>query len=255
MLMLFLGSVWAQKPLFTEYVTGTAQSKEAQIMFYLQNVSSCVLEEVQVRVSHNKVYNTTDSATFVTNLQPQQQETFVFLSSQVVSEGWAWTIDAIKLAEPEGENSCTEAGRIEFEKVVFGGAHPPAPVAAVNPGAYVTYTVQQGDSWYAIASLYNTTPEIIALMNDRRVDTLIAGEVIKVPAPSSISVPQAAPPAPLYPLHTVVAGDTLFALTRTYDTQLDLILQANCLKKDSILKVGQQLQIPPAGSVLNNSCQ
>ena len=124
---LFMSSwVYAQKPLFTDYVTGTAQSNEAQVMFYLQNVSTCVLQEVQVRVSHNGIYNSTDSATFVTNLQPDNQETFVMMMSQVVSDGWGWTIDAIQLAEPEGDNACEESGLIEFDKVVFEGSRTTA---------------------------------------------------------------------------------------------------------------------------------
>jgi LysM repeat protein len=256
-LIIFFGLVWAQKPLFTEYVTGTAQSNEAQVMFYLQNVSRCVLEEVQVRVSHNKVYNSTDSTTFVTNLQPDDQETFVLRLSQVVSEGWGWTVDTIRLAEPEGENDCSEAGLIEFDKVVFEGAEPPAatPAAMVSEGAFMTYTVATGDSWFGIASRYGTTPEVIASMNDRSVDTLVVGEVIKVPAPSTISVPEpVATVASPYPVHTIVAGDTLYALAQTYNTDVKLILQANCLTQDAVLSVGQQVQIPPMGSVLG-SCQ
>jgi LysM repeat protein len=250
-LIFLLGLVWAQKPLFTEYVTGNAQSKEAQVMFYLENVSKCVLEEVQVRVSHNKIYNTTDSATFVTNLQPDSQETFVLRLSQVVADGWGWTVDAIKLAEPAGENDCTEAGRIEFDKVDFGGAEPPAPTPTADAG-FLTYTVKAGDSWFGIAAQHNTTPEIIAQMNNRPIDMLIAGEVIKVPPPS------AAAPAPVaspYPVHTVAAGESLYALARAYGTDIKLILQANCLTQDAVLSIGQQLQIPPTGSVLSNSCQ
>jgi LysM repeat protein len=253
-----LGLVYAQKPLFTEYVTGTAQSKDAQVMFYLQNVSKCVLAEVQVRASHNNIYNSTDSATFVTNLQPEKQETFVMMMSQVISDGWGWTVDAITLAEPEGENDCNESGLIEFDKVVFEGSEQPTGVSSPNETGFLTYTVVAGDTWWGIAGLYNTTPEVIAALNSRSVDTLVVGEVIKVPAPSTVAVPEplqdtlAASP---YPLHTIQAGDTLYGLARTYNTDVKLILQANCLTPDSVLKVGMQLQVPPIGTELNNICQ
>ncbi len=257
-LIFILGLAWAQKPLFTEYVTGSAQSNDAQVMFYLQNVSKCILEEVQVRVSHNKVYNTTDSATFVTNLQSDEQETFVLRLSQVVSEGWGWTIDAITLAKPEGESECTGAGLIEFDKVVFAGSEPPPAVASTAEAGFLTYTVVAGDTWWGIAGLYNTNPDVIASMNNRPVDTLVVGEVIKVPAPTTVAAPEpvaAAPAASPYPLHTIQAGDTLYALARTYSTDVKLILQSNCLTPESVLNVGMQLQIPPTGSVVTNSCQ
>ncbi len=257
-LILMFGWVYAQKPLFTEYVTGTAQSNEAQVMFYLQNVSKCVLAEVQVRVSHNSIYNSTDSATFVTNLQPDKQETFVMMMSQVVSDGWGWTVDAISLTEPEGDNACEESGLVEFDKVVFDGLETPPAVASAAEAGFLTYTVVLGDTWWGIAGLYNTTPDIIAQMNNRSVDTLVAGEVIKVPAPTTVAVPEpvaAAPAASPYPLHTIQAGNTLYALARTYNTDVKLILQANCLTPESVLNVGMQLQIPPMESVITSSCQ
>ena len=94
-------------------------------------------------------------------------------------------------------------------------------------------------------------------MNNRSVDTLVAGEVIKVPAPTTVAAPEpvAAPATSPYPLHTIQAGNTLYALARTYNTDVNLILQANCLTPESVLNVGMRLQVPPAGSILTNSCQ
>jgi LysM repeat protein len=248
---------WGQKPLFTEYVTGSAEAKEAQVMFYLQNVSACVLEEVQVRVSHNAVYNSTDSATFVTQLQPEKQETFVLRLSQVISEGWAWTIDTITLKEPEGENSCKEAGVLEFDKVIFKGADPPQTTAEpALQDVVMTYEIVAGDSWYGLATRYGTTPEAIASLNSRSLDDLVVGEVIKVPLPVQIPAPEpVVSEPPLFPVHAIQKGDTLYALARTYSIGVDLILKANCITLDSVLNVGLELQIPPQDAVLTNVCQ
>jgi LysM repeat protein len=48
--------------------------------------------------------------------------------------------------------------------------------------------------------------------------------------------------------HTVVAGDTLTRIAAKYSTTIEAIEQANGLTADSILRVGQVLQLPDAGA-------
>jgi LysM repeat protein len=283
-LVLVLSCGLAQTPVFTDFVTGTAQAKNGQVEFYLQNISSCMLEEIQVRVSHNNVYSSADAATFITRLQPNAQGTFVMRLTDVVSEGWAWTIDSVMLAQPEAA-TCQHLGLVAFEKVDFAGvAKPSSETTVASPAAEITravtrdYTVIAGDSWWKLAERFDSTPEVIAQLNGRSTNELTIGEIIKVPAPtleasqtepaqietiqpetetSSGSVASGSTPInsedQQLTAYTVKAGDTLFGIARTFETTIGLIRQANCLKED-VLSVNQALQIPPKDAALTNVC-
>jgi LysM repeat protein len=266
----------AQTPVFTDFVTGTAQVKDGQVMFYLQNVSSCALEEIQVRVATSDAFNAVDAATFITKLQPNAQDTFVMRLTQPISKGWAWTIDAVMLVQPENP-TCPKIGLVAFEKVDFAGAAQAVAAPTSTPQAEITravtreYTVVAGDSWWKIAQRFGSTPDVIASMNGRDTNTLTVGEIIKVPAPAletataasndvsngnsvaSGGAPTTEGAQTLSP-YTVKAGDTLFGIASKFETTVELIRQANCLSAEDVLSVNQSLQIPSKDAVLTNTC-
>ena len=53
-----------------------------------------------------------------------------------------------------------------------------------------------------------------------------------------------------YTTHTVQSGDSLWAISRRYDASLNEVLAANNLTRDSVLRVGQQIRIPSAGTTV-----
>lgn len=259
--------VIAQTPVFTDFVKGSAQAKDGQVIFYLENLSTCVLEQIQVRVASDQTYNAVTATTFITQLLPSTQSTFVMRPTQPIGAGWAWTIDTVTLAQPQENSTCPQPGLVTFEKVDFASSAQatvtaPAPQAEITRAVTRDYTVVAGDSWWQIAQRFGSTPDVIAAMNGRGTDTLTVGEILKVPAPSveatSGSIASGGAPtsegAGELTTYTVKAGDTLFGIARALETTVALIRQANCLGEEDVLSVNQNLLVPPKDAVLTNVC-
>ncbi len=112
------------------------------------------------------------------------------------------------------------------------GQNVPSPGPNPEPGT-ITYVVQPGDSLWIIAQRYGTTVDAIKRLNGLSGDMLNIGQVLKIPAGQ----------APGYIEYTVRAGDTLWLLSRRYNTTVDAIKQLNGLSSD-MLSIGQVLKIP-----------
>lgn len=112
------------------------------------------------------------------------------------------------------------------------GQNVPSPGPDPEPGT-ITYVVQPGDSLWIIAQRYGTTVDAIKRLNGLSGDMLNIGQVLKIPTGQ----------APGYIEYTVRAGDTLWLLSRRYNTTVDAIKQLNGLSSD-MLSIGQVLKIP-----------
>ena len=112
------------------------------------------------------------------------------------------------------------------------GQNVPSPGPDPESGT-ITYVVQPGDSLWIIAQRYGTTVDAIKRLNGLSGDMLNIGQVLKIPAGQ----------APGYIEYTVRAGDTLWLLSRRYNTTVDAIKQLNGLSSD-MLSIGQVLKIP-----------
>lgn len=106
------------------------------------------------------------------------------------------------------------------------------PSPSPEPGA-ITYVVQPGDSLWLIAQRYGTTVDAIKQLNGLSSDMLNIGQVLKIPSGQT----------PGYIEYTVRAGDTLWLLSRRYNTTVDAIKRLNGLSSD-MLSIGQVLKIP-----------
>ncbi len=287
-LLYFFATVLAQTPVYSDFVTGTAQASGEQVTFYLENVSSCVLGEIQVRLAFNQTQSTEESATFITQLQPKTQGTFVMRLSQPGSEKLAWTVDAVTLAQPQENPTCPQVGAVTFQKLAVAAPAPTPeatmPAPEINRAVTRDYTVVAGDSWWSIGQRFGTTPDIMARLNDRSTTALNVGEIIKVPAPAAPpALEQVAQESPVttsgnvasgsvtsgsvasggepttnvpqgFTVYTVQQGDTLFGIAKTLDSSVPLIRQANCLTEQSVLSINQVLQIPPKDAQLTTAC-
>lgn len=118
------------------------------------------------------------------------------------------------------------------EKLVIPAQSVTQPVAA-------TYKVVQGDSLYIIAKRFNTTVDQLKKLNNLTTDVINIGQILKLPDAAAV------PPAPGVVNYTVAAGDTLWLISRRFNTTVDNIKTLNNLTGDTI-HTGQTLKIPTA---------
>ncbi len=114
------------------------------------------------------------------------------------------------------------------------------PLADCNgetPDDHIVYTVVAGDSLWALARRFNTTVDAIKRLNNLTSDTIFVGQKLLIPRTNGNE------PTPDYIIYTVVAGDSLWALARRFNTTVDAIKSLNNLTSNN-LSIGQQLKIP-----------
>lgn len=97
---------------------------------------------------------------------------------------------------------------------------------------YFLYTIKKGDTLFNIAREYGTTVENLRNLNNIQGDLIGVNQVIKIPLDIETVT-----------IYTVEAGDTLWAISRKFDTTVDKIKRINNLESN-IISIGQNLLIP-----------
>ncbi|MCA0984932.1 glycoside hydrolase family 18 protein [Halobacillus yeomjeoni] len=93
------------------------------------------------------------------------------------------------------------------------------------------HVVQQGDSVYSIAGLYDTTPNAIIEANELETpDDLVIGQAIVIPIVGQY--------------YFVQPGDSLYTIGLRFNTTADELARVNGISKNAILNVGFRLYIP-----------
>lgn len=109
----------------------------------------------------------------------------------------------------------------------------PMPGPDGSGSGVIEYTVQPGDSLWLIAQRYGTTVDAIRRLNNLTSTLIDVGQILKIPS-------QGTRP---YIEYTVRPGDTLWLISRRYNTTVDDIKRLNGLTSD-LLNIGQILRIP-----------
>lgn len=125
------------------------------------------------------------------------------------------------------------------------------PAAAPFSGFH-RYQVRRGDSWYVLASRFDTPIDVLKRINNRTSNTLRIGESVMVPAsPAAVAAAQQTGGASATQQrasqranHVVQSGDTLWSLSRRHGVTVQTLAQANGITAGSTLRVGQRLYIP-----------
>ena len=131
--------------------------------------------------------------------------------------------------------------QIGAKLTIPAGPATPTPVTAPAP---VTYTVKKGDSLAAIAARYDTTVANLAAANGiTNISIIYAGATLQLSGPGFVATPVLTSAN-----HTVKAGDRLATIASTYGISITTIAQANSLANPNVIRIGQVLVIPGAGS-------
>ncbi len=96
------------------------------------------------------------------------------------------------------------------------------------------HIIQQGDTPLSIAELYNTSIEL--LVNRVRAGDFNPGSTIEILIPNPAACPSRR-------LHVVSQNETLFGLSRLYNTTTDALMATNRLTSD-LIRVGDVLCLP-----------
>jgi len=126
----------------------------------------------------------------------------------------------------------------------------PTPVPAPTP-TFVTYRVVKGDTVWAIARRFGSTITGIVQENHLNSKALILiGQTLRIPVNGTVTVnppattPSTTSPLASYTTYRVVRGDTVWALSRRFNTTVSAIVSLNHLNSQALIIVGQTLKIP-----------
>lgn len=124
-----------------------------------------------------------------------------------------------------------------------GGILKSKNVTTINGVKYYLHTVEKGQTLFAIAKGYELSLNDIVIENPEAIDGIKPGQVLKVPLKKAKKVES----APVtnggnYVLHQVEAGQTLYSISKQYNTTVEKIKILNPELKEG-LKGGQTLKI------------
>lgn len=108
------------------------------------------------------------------------------------------------------------------------------------------YTVQKGDSLWAIANKYGTTVDDLKKANNLLTNNLSIGQTLIIPSTNV--------PGQTEITYVVKKGDSLWLIANKYDTTVDKIKSTNNLNSNT-LSIGQTLIIPSISSFTNYTVQ
>lgn len=129
---------------------------------------------------------------------------------------------------------------------------PPAAARTVPAvTAPATYTVQAGDTVSTIADRFGlATADVLAWNGLGWRSVIYPGQTLTLAAPAPApTAPTSATPTPVAGVtHTVVAGDTIFAIAQRHGSTVEAVLAANGLGPGSIIYPGQSIVVAAAAA-------
>ena len=121
-----------------------------------------------------------------------------------------------------------------------GGATTPPPRPAAP--CQNERPIEDGDSWFSIAREAGVTMSTLVAQNNATDKTVLyVGDSICLPAGTAAP---AAPPPSCAGSHTVVPGDSWFAIAATTGVSTGALLAANAASANKVIKPGDQLCLP-----------
>lgn len=113
----------------------------------------------------------------------------------------------------------------------------------INPGEVliipsvsttILYTVKKGDTLYSISKRYDVSVNEISRVNNLTSSVLTIGQTLFIPINDTIDE---------FNYYTVLKGDTLYSISRKFNTTVDSLKKLNNLNSN-LLSVGEQIKVP-----------
>lgn len=115
---------------------------------------------------------------------------------------------------------------------------------------FASYRVKPGDTWWGVSRKYGVSVKELQQVNTA--GKLRVGQVLQIPggfpAQEAPAKAEARKWASKRANYVVRQGDTLWSISRQFQTDAATLMQANGLQRSSTLKIGQKLFVPDAGS-------
>ncbi|MDB4534108.1 LysM peptidoglycan-binding domain-containing protein [Vicingaceae bacterium] len=149
-------------------------------------------------------------------------------------------LDVIKKENP------SVADGLSIGEKVFIPVKRDAEVAVKTDGNFINHTVLKGQTLYAISKMYKVSQIRIISVNQKEVaDGISEGAILKIPVLNikTESVPELEVMKPQSQTHIVKKGETLYSLSKLYETTPDLIKLVNDGLKQG-LKTGEVIYVP-----------
>jgi LysM repeat protein len=163
-----------------------------------------------------------------------------------IAARYGTTVQAIVQANGLANANTIYAG----QRLIIPGAGSSGPTqsGASQSGSSRAYTVQRGDTLFAIATRHGTTVAAIMQANGLGSYLIYAGQRLIIPGAGSSGATQSgASQAASGGTYTVRRGDTLSAIAARHGTTVAALMQANGLRS-SLIYAGQRLIIPVGSS-------
>ncbi len=117
----------------------------------------------------------------------------------------------------------------------------------VNGKKFYQHIVKKGETVYGLSKDYNVAARDIVMENPKAMEGISSGDTLRIPlASASTALPEASGDKTQggYIYHKVIAKETLYSLSKQYNTRISLLDSLNPDLKAKGLLVGQNLKIP-----------
>jgi LysM repeat protein/ABC-type branched-subunit amino acid transport system substrate-binding protein len=122
--------------------------------------------------------------------------------------------------------------------------------ATINGAKYLLHTVEKGQTLFAIAKFYKIDLNDIVIENPETINGIKPGQILRIPIEKKevIALNDTSNCIP----HTVEKGETIYSITKKYNTTNERLKALNPEIKDG-LKVGQVLKVPSLSPKAKNT--
>lgn len=134
---------------------------------------------------------------------------------------------------------------------------PVSVATTTNPSFYY---VVKGDTLYSLSKRFNVTVDYLKQLNNLSSDTLLLGQKLfvsgainNVPATNQASIAMDDYQFP-YTLYAVKKGETIYSIAKNHLITVPVLMAANCLNSNSVIKASNILKIPKPGAIVSNQC-